>query len=621
MYDKLLGIFGVVFTFGVAILVHEFGHFVAAKLAGIGVDTFSIGFGRKIFKLQWRGTIYAIGWIPFGGYVQLKGAVPEEIEKMIKEESGHSGADSSVVSSDNLELKSEKTKQGVEQPVTIAAEVKSTSAPSESTTDKAKKKQSLAEIVFEDTSALRNRGAFTKICVFTSGVFFNYLTALIILTLIFTVGFYRDADFKPILSKVPKDSFFKNFDLREGDKIIKVENEPVKTWSDSIYALFLIYKQHKNQKPSLEIERQGKIFSIKLPLFADENYTSGSLGSLSKSIPTIVGDVDKNSPAFLAGIKPGDKIEEINNHLVKSWDEITEILKSSDSKEIHFKVKRGEKSISPLLNPGLKSFPQKQDIKKSKEENPVNRGIYSKFLFDLQPHIPPYVGDTFFNKPAEIAGIKAGDFITAIDGVKMNSWWDFVDEIQKGRDKTLVFTIKRGGKIFDAEVKPKVQAENPAKVEIGIISGNPDQEFVKETFFTSLRESVPRTFGYVKLIVEKTAEIFGTLNVKLIQENVGGPISIGIFSYKIAQKKLSDYFFFFVIFNLMLFIMNILPIPVMDGGHILFTLIEGVIRRPIPPKLMLKVNVVFVFLLISLTILVTFNDIIMNFWRFGFGGG
>lgn len=607
MYDKLLGIFGVLFTFGVAILVHEFGHFVFAKLSRIGVETFSFGFGKKLFKIKWGETTYAIGWIPFGGYVQLKGAVSKEIEDMINQEAAEAKKDQIQNTPEAAGQNKELEKSSIEAAV------------SEKEAEQEKKK-SLTEMVFEDTEALRDKSMLTKIGVFGSGVFFNYLTALAVLTLLFTFGFNKDADFKPVLSSFPNDSYLKNFDFQDGDKILKVEGEPVETWSDAVYAMYIKYQKHISPFADLTIDRNGNQFDVKIPLYADDKYTSGSLGVLTKNIPPIIGDIDKNSAADIGGLKAGDTILSVNNIEVKLWNDIAKVLSETQSEKIPIKVKREDKTEIVILNTSLKADSEK-NIEKDKQNREKSLGIYSKMLFDLRPHIPPYIGDTFFNKPAEKAGIRAGDFIIAIDGVEMKSWWDFVDAIQKGKNKALLFKVKRGDKIFETTVKPKISAEDPSRVEVGIISGNPYKEEIKEPFFTALVESVPRSLNYMRIIVVKTAEIFGTMNIKLIQENVGGPIAIGIMSYKIAQRELSDYFFFFVIFNLMLFIMNILPIPVMDGGHILFTLIEGAIRRPIPAKVLMRINLVFVFLLISLAIVVTFNDIIMNIWRIGFGGG
>jgi regulator of sigma E protease len=76
----LIGVLGALFLFGFAVLVHEFGHFVVAKLSGVGVTKFAIGFGPKIFAFTWRGTEYSVRWIPLGGFVALKGMI-EGIEE------------------------------------------------------------------------------------------------------------------------------------------------------------------------------------------------------------------------------------------------------------------------------------------------------------------------------------------------------------------------------------------------------------------------------------------------------------------------------------------------------------------------------------------------------------
>jgi len=150
---SIIGIIAVAFTFGVAILAHEFGHFLIAKILGVGVETFSIGMGKKIFKVKWGETTYCVSAVPFGGYVVLKGALSKELEDHLKEEEKKKDAD--------------KTEP---------------SLPEE------EKSKSLTEMATEDIISLRNKPLIVKIAIYGSGVFMNFIVAMIAFTLIMMAG-------------------------------------------------------------------------------------------------------------------------------------------------------------------------------------------------------------------------------------------------------------------------------------------------------------------------------------------------------------------------------------------------------------------------------------------------
>jgi regulator of sigma E protease len=105
-----------------------------------------------------------------------------------------------------------------------------------------------------------------------------------------------------------------------------------------------------------------------------------------------------------------------------------------------------------------------------------------------------------------------------------------------------------------------------------------------------------------------------------IRESVSGPIGIAQQAYSAASHDFLYFIFMFAVFNIILAVTNLLPLPVLDGGHILFSTIEAIIRRPLPARFMLLVYNVFTFLIIGLALLITFNDVIMNWWRVPFVG-
>jgi regulator of sigma E protease len=111
--------------------------------------------------------------------------------------------------------------------------------------------------------------------------------------------------------------------------------------------------------------------------------------------------------------------------------------------------------------------------------------------------------------------------------------------------------------------------------------------------------------------------VFGSGNLSFIGENIGGPIAIGVMTAKAASEGWVDLVMLFVMFNVMLAIINIMPIPVLDGGHIVFATVEAIIQRPIPVSVFVWVHNVFIVLILGLALTLTLNDVVRNAWRLG----
>lgn len=489
MMGSIIGLLAVIFTFGIAILVHEFGHYLFAKILGVGVEVFSIGFGRKLVKIKKGETTYALSVIPFGGYVQLKGAIPVEKEKMGEPEK----------------------KPDDKEP---SSETEGAPPCDKTSKDSEEKPKSASEVIYDDILSLRQKPLGTKLAIFSSGVFFNYLTAVLVLTLLIAVGYKENAPFPPVIGHIDKSFPRDKYDIKTQDRILAVNDEGVEDWTDIEMALINLTHE-KRPDVTLTLQRNGHLRREQLPLsFADD--------------PT------------------------------------------------------------------------------------------SKLWAMIYPSIPAYVGDIIPNKPAEKAGLRGGDFVRSINGTPTNSWFDMVDIIRKNAGNPLDFEVQRGEQRLHLIVTPKPRADNPQMGEIGIAQGNPAKTLLREPLFTSFVNSFGRTLNISVYIVLTTYNMIKKMNLTLVKENVGGPIAIAVISYKTAKRNVKDFLLFFAAFNLMLVILNLLPIPVLDGGHVLISTIEATLKRPIPTHILIKIYTTFLLLLIGIAILVTYNDIIMNFWRLGF---
>jgi regulator of sigma E protease len=172
--------------------------------------------------------------------------------------------------------------------------------------------------------------------------------------------------------------------------------------------------------------------------------------------------------------------------------------------------------------------------------------------------------------------------------------------------------VLRKGQELAVTVTPIDDPNNPGVGLVGIRPGNPEKDLNKEAVGTAFANAPVRTFNLARAYVLKLKELGGkvtTGNVHAVRRDLGGPVGIAQIAYRQAQNGLDDWLNFLIILNVALAVMNILPFPVLDGGHICFAIYEGIFRKPVPPKILVPLlNGAVVFILIFF-VLVTFNDI------------
>lgn len=461
MLDSFLGIIGTIFLFGGAVLVHEFGHFLFAKLSGVGVDVFSIGFGKKLFQIKKAETTYAISLIPLGGYVKLASAKSENPED---------------------------TENSTEEDRSVGEGA-----------------------VYEERIALKGKSLPTKIAIFAAGCGFNFIIAYIIFFIIGIIGFDMDAPYKNQIYEVEEKSAAEKSGLKKDDTILAVDNAETKDWEEVITNFYSAYEK-KNKSVNILIER-------------DKN---------KLTIPLEITNLEDGKNMSLSGMKP---------------------------------------------------------------------------------FIPAIIGGIYPNNPAEVGGLKEADLIVKINDKEIKSWYDMVGIVESSFGKKLAFVVKREDQILNLNVTPKMSEEKDRAV-IGVVPGNSEKVFQR----LSVADSAIHSFVKIGILIELNADflwklVTGKLSRETVSENVGGPVAIVITSYHISQRGIVDFLLFFGMFNVIIAFINLLPIPLLDGGHIMFVTIEHIIGRPIPEKVLEKVFTVTFVILIGLVLIVTYNDIIRNIWR------
>jgi regulator of sigma E protease len=223
----------------------------------------------------------------------------------------------------------------------------------------------------------------------------------------------------------------------------------------------------------------------------------------------------------------------------------------------------------------------------------------------------PLVGDVQEGSAAAAAGLRKGDVILAIDGQRIESWEEMAAGIVASEGRVLALAVNREGESVNLEVTPELKAaqnifgEPVERYVIGVTSAG--EFFPREL---SLAEaaglSVVRTWEVTKLTVLSVVKL---IQGKLPATTLGGPIKIAKMAGDQAREGLVSLLFFTAVISINLGILNVLPIPVLDGGHLLFYAIEAITRRPVSLKVREVAQQIGIFLLIMLMIFVIYNDI------------
>jgi regulator of sigma E protease len=230
--------------------------------------------------------------------------------------------------------------------------------------------------------------------------------------------------------------------------------------------------------------------------------------------------------------------------------------------------------------------------------------------------LKPTVGKVEADTPAFHGGLQEGDLVGAIDGIAVSSWDDMAQIITESNGRTLTFSIERRGEIIEREITPisriskNIFGEDVGRYVIGIASAG-DIENRKLGLLGSFTESIVQTFNISKLTVLSVVKIIqGSISSK----NLGGPIMIAELAGQQARQGATSLVFFIALLSINLAIINFLPIPVLDGGHILFFLIEAIIGRPVNTRMREIAQQAGIFILIMLMIFVFYNDITRIFF-------
>jgi regulator of sigma E protease len=310
---------------------------------------------------------------------------------------------------------------------------------------------------------------------------------------------------------------------------------------------------------------------------------------------TTIGYIKAESPALKAGLQPGDKILEIDGKTVKRF------LGMNDS--VSWNVVRSEGDTIPVKFERNGAV-QTVEVEPYREEN---RGWRRKSVRQLLilPAETPIIGSVKSGSPAEAAGLKKGDIIRAVDNVPLHNPEGLMDQIEKNPAKELSLQIEHDGQTREVRVTPTLiqgEGEKKPKARIGV-SWDDKLTIAHPTPVEQIYNSVTSTLNTIAAVASPKSD------VKL--QHLSGPIGIARIYYLLFQSKHGWQLalWFSVILNVNLAIINMLPIPVLDGGHIVLGIIESIRRRPLNTRVLEVVQGCCTLLIIGVIVYITFFDI------------
>jgi regulator of sigma E protease len=330
------------------------------------------------------------------------------------------------------------------------------------------------------------------------------------------------------------------------------------------------------------------------------------------SIRPVVRNVDNNSPAQKAGIHDGDFIRSINGVPIKSWRDIDAAVGNSQGKPLAIDINRHGEQRAVSVTPERVSA-----------ENVYGESVtYYDLGMQGYAELQAMVRKTDPGMPAAKAGLQPGDRILAINGKKIANWDAMHDAISASKGAPLDFTVQRGDRTFNIKITPaEVKVSDAMGVRknayrIGIYPPDPVRNEDKITIYPGLWGSVERGLGQTWLVIKETGRFFVKLaERKVPAEAIGGPIRIAILANQQAQEGILALLSFIAIISVNLAVINLVPIPVLDGGHLLFFAIEAIQRKPVSVRARESAQQVGVFLLILLMIFVFYNDISLTWFH------
>ncbi len=323
-----------------------------------------------------------------------------------------------------------------------------------------------------------------------------------------------------------------------------------------------------------------------------------------QGIKPIVGKVVHGSIAQKAGFEVGDDILSIDGKSTLSWDQRRLYLfaKALDKAQVRFKVRDPQGKIETRI----------LDMS-SLSANQLSSGMLegATGLYGYSPRIVPVVGTVVSGSPAAKAGLKIGDRLVSIDGKPVRSWDGVVSAIRTNPGHRMALTVERSGTKINFTLTPEVVESNGqriGRIGIGVMPPTVPADMrvlVRLNPASALLQSADDTWLMSSITVKM---LFKMLELRVSTHSISGPITIARYAGYTARIGFGRFLMFLAVISISLGVLNLLPVPVLDGGHLMVYVIEAIKGGPLPERALYWSQQIGVVLLAALMALAFYND-------------
>jgi regulator of sigma E protease len=309
----------------------------------------------------------------------------------------------------------------------------------------------------------------------------------------------------------------------------------------------------------------------------------------------VIGLVEPDSPAQAAGLLPLDRVVSVGGESVRTWDDLRSLVAAADTtRPVGMVVERGPGETRVTLSVRPRRDPE--------TGTPV---------IGVGTYIPPLIGDVMRESPADRAGLEKGDRVTSVQDQSVETWYQLQDIISKSAGDTLTIRWERDGHDYSANVVPEEVTEPVGETEVAKVG--------------SIGTTVPlamRPVGPWEAVVSGARASISTLDQivrtfwwiatrRISFDLVGGPIRVVQMASESARWGVSYFFAFMAFLSLNLAVINLLPLPVLDGGHLLLLAIERIRGRALSPKALIVWQQIGLFFFMALVVFLLVRDALL----------